>query len=527
MKLPTIRDRRFANQTIAAVVLFHFISLMAATRFDQLWVTQFAVRGTLVLYLLLLPILWLWHRATRLERAHDALSDIRKSFSESERPPYNPRRYFALDKGIFVGLDDRRKPVYIPWDDYNTTHMQLIGTTGAGKGVMSSIMLIQCALHGQRVIIFDPKQDKHAPQVFALAAKQAGLPFHLIDLRPEAPPQINPFRLATYPEMKELLITTFDLTETGNIADFYRVLDRRAARDVIRRAGSNPTIKRMLEAAEESPFITDKEAVIFQEKLTELRELDVLDTDDGPNLSDLISTPGFLYIVGNKRSVESLQCQKLLLLRILQIIEKRPEALADRLPIALMLDEFKYILSPPALEALGTVRDKNCHLTLAHQSVGDIAACKGLDPAAVRGAVFENTGIKFIYRAETFETADWASKLSGTIIARTRHTDIQQSAFDAPTAQYHEVERALLTVNDMYAMPKLVGMLFGVGLAKRCQAARMPKGEPPQLTPAPRAPQLRRRKSADRQASVSEPDTAETPRLISQTAEDPPDERLP
>lgn len=527
MKFPNLAKRSFANKTIAAVVLFHFLSLMAATRFDQIWVTQFAIRGTMVLYVVLLPIFWLWHRTTRLEGRHDGLSDIRKSFNESERPPYDPRRYFAFKKGIFVGLDDRSKPAYIPWTDYNTTHMQVIGTTGAGKGVMSTMMLIQCALCGQRVIIFDPKNDKHAPNVIALAAQQAGLPFHLIDLRPETPPQVNPFRFATYAEMKELLITTFDLADTGTAADFYRLLDRKAARDVIRRAGSNPTIKRMLEVANDSPFITDEDGVAFQEKLTELTELDALDTDDGPNLPDLIATPGFLYIIGSIRSVESLQCQKLLLLRILQIIEKRPEGLADRLPIALMLDEFKYILSPPALQALGTVRDKNCHLTLAHQSIGDLEECLGLDPAAVRGAVLENTGIKFIYRATTLETAEWASGLSGTIVAKTRRSDIQQSAFDAATAQYTEVERALLTINDIYSMPKLVGMLFGAGLAKRCQAARMSKGERPQLTPAPKAPQVIRKAKSKKRAVASDAHAAaETSASTALSSADPADENL-
>jgi hypothetical protein len=404
MKFPNLTARSFANKTIAAIVLLHFISLMAANRFNEPWLMPIALRGTVALYVIVLPILWLWHRTTRLNAQHDGLSDIRKSFNESERPAYDPRRYFKFKKGIFAGLDDRRKPVYIPWSDYNTTHMQVIGTTGAGKGVMSTMMLIQCALNGQRVIIFDPKNDKHSPNVIALAAQQAGLPFHLIDLRPETPPQVNPFRFATYAEMKELLITTFDLADTGTAADFYRLLDRKAARDVIRRAGSNPTIKRMLAAANESPFITDEDGIAFQEKLIELTELEALNTDEGPNLSDLIATPGFLYIIGSIRNVESLQCQKLLLLRILQIIEKRPEDLADNLPIALMLDEFKYILSPPALQALGTVRDKNCHLTLAHQSIGDLQECQGLDPAAVRGAVLENTGIKFIYRATTLET---------------------------------------------------------------------------------------------------------------------------
>jgi hypothetical protein len=443
-----------------------------------------------------MPILWLWHRTTKRLSTVDTLSDIRKSFDETEWPVYDPYRYFAFEKGLFTGLNERRKPVYVSWEEFNTTHMQVIGTTGAGKGVMTTMLLIQCALNGQRVIIFDPKNDKHAPSVIALAAQQAGLPFRLIDLRPEAPPQVNPFHFATYPEMKELLITTFDLADKGGTADFYRLLDRRAARDVIRRAGSNPTIKRMLEVADDSPYITDEDAVAFLEKLTEMTELDAIDTNEGANLSELVSAPGFLYIIGSIRSLESIQCQKLLLLRILQIIEKRPEELADRLPIALMLDEFKYILSPPALQALGTVRDKNCHLILAHQSIGDLEECKGLDPAAVRGAVLENTGIKFIYRAKTPETAEWASELSGTIIAKTRRTDIQQSAFDAATAQYSEVERALLTKNDILALPKLVGMLFGVGLAKRCQAARMPKGERPKLLAAARAPEVRKTKAA-------------------------------
>jgi hypothetical protein len=386
------------------------------------------------------------------------------------------------------------------------------------------MLLIQCALNGQRVIIFDPKNDKHAPSVIALAARQAGLPFHLIDLRPETPPQVNPFRFATYAEMKELLTTTFDLADKGEAADFYRLIDRRAARDVIRRAGSNPTIKRMLEVADESPFITDEDAVAFLEKLTEMTELDAIDTNEGPNLGELISSPGFLYIIGSIRSVESIQCQKLLLLRILQIIEKRPENLADRLPIAMMLDEFKYILSPPALQALGTVRDKNCHLILAHQSIGDLEECKGLDPAAVRGAVLENTGIKFIYRAKTPETAQWASELSGTIIAKTRRTDIQQSAFDAATAQYNEVERALLTTNDILALPKLVGMLFGVGLAKRCQAARMPKGERPQLKAAPRAPKIFRKNRA--KAKMTQESEASQTASSAEASSDPTHENL-
>jgi hypothetical protein len=512
---PNFKDRRFCNKTIMTIVLLHFISLMLAARFyDQLWINQTALYGTLILYLGLMPILWLWHRVTKRLPKVDTLSDIRKSFNKAKWPPYDPYRYFAFDKGLFAGLDERRKPVYIPWEEYNTTHLQLIGTTGAGKGVMATMILIQCALHGERVVIFDPKCDKHAPSVFHLAAQQAGLPFYLIDLSPEAPPQINPFRSATYPQMKDLLITTFDLDDKGGIDAFYRLLDRRAARDVIRRAGSNPTIKHMLQVADDSPYITDKEALAFLEKLTEMTELDAIDTNEGPDLVEMLSKPGFLYIIGDTMSLESLQCLKLVLLRILQIIVKRPEELADRLPVALMLDEFKHLLSPPALQALGMVRDRNCHLVLAHQSMGDLDQCKGLEPAAIRGAVLDNCGIKFIYKAKSRTTADWASDLSGTIVATVRSTDIQQSAFHAPTAHYTEVERPLFTINDIFAMPKLVGMLFGVGLARPCQAACMPKGKKPRIVPAPRAPEVPKSKAATKPKTTPE-NQAATPQAAS------------
>ncbi len=526
MKLPNLRNRHSVNVTIASAVLLHIVSLMMAARFEELWLTQFALRYGVVLYFILGPSFWLWHRTTRPTRQHVGLSDIREAFDQTELPSYDPRPYFALDKGIFAGLNEQRKPVYIPWEEYNSTHMQLIGTTGAGKGVMSTMMLIQCAYHGQRVIIFDPKADKHAPSVFHLAAQQAGLPFHLINLGPEAPPQINPFRGATYPQMKDLLITTFDLADTGGIDSFYRLLDRRAARDVIRRAGANPTIKRMLEVAHDSPFINEKDGIAFLEKLTEMTELDAIDTNEGPDLAEMLSTPGFLYIIGDTLSVESLQCLRLVLLRLLQIILKRPEELADRLPVALMLDEFKHLLSSPALNALGMVRDRNCHLTLAHQSVGDLEECKGLEPAAVRGAVLDNTGIKFIYRAKSRATAEWASDLSGTIVAATRRTDIQQSAFHAATAQYTEVERPLFTINDMYAMRKLVGMLFGVGLSRLCQAARMPKGDKPTLTPAPRAPEVIRKPKGQQPDGNAAPQAEQTGSSDSPDAADQPNENL-
>jgi hypothetical protein len=61
---------------------------------------------------------------------------------------------------------------------------------------------------------------------------------------------------------------------------------------------------------------------------------------------------------------------------------------------------------------------------------------------------------------------------------------MQQSMFDAANGSYHEVERALLTRNDILTMPPLVGMLFGAGLSRRAQVATMKSGQRPAIVPA-------------------------------------------
>ena len=49
MTFPNFKDRRFSNKVIAAVVLLHFVTLMMAARFDQPWLIQLAMYGTLTL----------------------------------------------------------------------------------------------------------------------------------------------------------------------------------------------------------------------------------------------------------------------------------------------------------------------------------------------------------------------------------------------------------------------------------------------------------------------------------------------
>jgi hypothetical protein len=489
MKLPNLRDRHFVNVTSAAAVLFHLVALMMASRFETLWMTQLAIVSGLALYFVFGPIFWFWHRTTKPARLrHEALSDVRQVFALAEQLlKYNPEQYFDFERGLFAGLEvPAEKPLYIPWPDYRKTHMQVLGTTGVGKGVATTMFLTQSLLSGECVVIFDPKDDEFAPNVFHRFAQQAGLPFYLIDLRPSAPPQLNLFRHCSQVEIEELLMVAFDMGDKGNPSDFYRLFDRAAARDVCLRAavkGSHPTIQDLVIAANQSNKIDAEKGQKFKADLEELAGLAAIGTAAGHDLLQLLSENAVVYVVGSIRNIQSIRVQKMLLLRMLQIIEQRDRTKKLRY-IAMMLDELKYLLSPAALQALGTVRDKSCHIMLAHQSNGDLEDCGGLDPNAVKGAVLVNTGLKLIYRATDPDTLKWASELSGSIVVKQQSAHIQQGMFHAAEGQFREMERPWITPNEILAMPKLCGMFFGAGLARRVHVDTLAPGQRPQITPA-------------------------------------------
>jgi len=295
MKLPNFRDRRLANKTIASAVLLHLVSLMMAARFEALWLTQLTLAYGVALYFVLGPIFWLWHRATRRGGKVEGLADVRTVFDEAqETPQYNVEPYFRESKGLFIGLDaDTQEPVYIPWNDYRKTHMQVLGSTGFGKGVATCMFLAQSLRAGECVVVVDPKDDEFAPNVLNRIAQQCGAAFYLIDLRPEHPltlqpnpPQLNLFKHCTKTEMEEMIMTAFDMGEKGGDSDFYRLFDRKAARDVSARViaqalatNSSPAMRDLVKAAHQSDRINAEKGQKFLADLEELAELESLLAD--------------------------------------------------------------------------------------------------------------------------------------------------------------------------------------------------------------------------------------------------------
>ncbi len=96
---------------------------------------------------------------------------------------YDPLDYIDLNKGILLGMDRENEPMYLPLKDWQKQHADIIGTTGAGKGVAAGILLYQSIIAGEGVFVMDPKDDEWAPHLYRKACEDAGKPFALIDLR--------------------------------------------------------------------------------------------------------------------------------------------------------------------------------------------------------------------------------------------------------------------------------------------------------------------------------------------------------
>ena len=346
-------------------------------------------------------------------------------------------------------------------------------------------MLSQLAATGETVVIFDPKNDRNLPGVLAQAGEDWGdFPVHVLDLRPQAFPQINPFKDCRPDQVEELLQVALELGKTGDAAvDFYRGGDREATGFIAEALADGRT--NMLEIVD---CASRDERVIKQENLwRELRQIarvKALHTNCGLDLVEILNKPGVLYVIGSTTKLEVVAVQKLILQRILQIIDERQD---QSHPVAMFLDELKYILSPAALRAAGTIRDRNCHLIFAHQSLGDLADCPGLNPQAVRGAIWGNSGIKIVYKMLDSQTARELESIAGQSAVKSD----SQSVGDNGTTVNSKSERSQYMPTHVFThLPKptageaSVGVVFGLGTAFYLSTRWLEAGPAPQPVPA-------------------------------------------
>lgn len=328
-----------------------------------------------------------------------------------------PIEQFMTDKNsIFIGFDEQKKPVYLDYEIFKTSHIDVLGTTGAGKGVISQVMLSQAISKGEAVFVLDPKDDEWAASALKQKCDEIGKPFHLVDLRVQEY-AFNILEGAEADQIEELFNAAFSLYPKGTDADFYKIKDREAASFMANLAieEDNRCFIDKLAVAPEAEAMREKAEGFFS-SLKELAKVPALSARNGLKLADIVEGGGCVYFVGSVRQSRIILAQRMLMTRLVQLCEDRDRAAGELRPVCVFLDELKYHISKPVVEALGTVRDKGMHMLMAHQAIDDLRDCPAdLNGEAVIGAVVENCKIKIAYKVQNPETAEWLAKMSGKI----------------------------------------------------------------------------------------------------------------
>ena len=342
-----------------------------------------------------------------LERGQ-GLRDVRhmnKLFKNMKK--YRPLSFIDQKKGVFVGLEDGKRPVYVPIKQFHETHTQVIGASGSGKGIALGMLAYQFICADESVILFDPKGDKRLPLVAALAAKKSGKKFWFLDLRPDSPPQFNLIAGANAHEIEELFVAGLGLQPTSGDADYYRGIDQDAAATLSQKlvCVEQASISSALDLARQDAEVVKAEN--FVRRLKQVSELPAIQTWHDFDFTGILERGEVLYILGATDNHRVKTVQTMLLIRLLQIIKRQTSGCK----IALVLDEFKHLLCPVSLDALGTVRELGCHAILAHQSMGDLGGCPGLRREDVEPRVVDNTTLKLVYRLNDAKaSADFAAR---------------------------------------------------------------------------------------------------------------------
>lgn len=259
---PTIRSRLYFLLSIPAIVLlFAYVTIPILSKIEigvpvtnsvpdlSFFFTSFAIGIVSAIVMLRTGVQFFASaknkltKTSALERNNKTdVRDLSKSIPACALK-FDPLKFMIKKKGVFLGLNEKSEPTYISFGSGTSApHLDVIGTTGAGKGIALGVLASQFLERGEAVFFCDPKNDEYAPSVMYAAAQRTGKPYHYINLNRPHGAQFNLVEGVTEEECFELLQAGFGLTEKGDASDFYGIADRREAGIVAKLIARDPPV---------------------------------------------------------------------------------------------------------------------------------------------------------------------------------------------------------------------------------------------------------------------------------------------
>ena len=406
-------------------------------------------------------------KKSALER--DQKTDIRELVKDLVKiDSYDPEKYFKRDAWFF-GLDNKKKPVY--FEKSSLGHILVTGKSGSGKSVVMGVLTYQAILKGETVVIIDPKQNGDAffPHVMAKAAKKSGKRFVYIDLRKDVA-QINIMADGTRKQNELLLQNILSLDETGTDGDYFKGFGRDECFNFSQNLSEGSTIADYYTEYGKK-LRADKNTIGFAQKLGELARITSINARGGLSLKKCIDHEDVIYIAGDWEDISIVKAKRMVLARIIQIISQRDNDLEEPKPVCIVADELKFQVSAILSNALTLIRDKGAHFILGCQTIANLRDCpSNMDKDEFQKGVLTNCDLKFTYRLNDVETADFFADLSGEILVddEIRHLDKTLSLAETVShgRQVRQTEKSYFDRNTLLALPENCGILFDSRLAR-------------------------------------------------------------
>ncbi len=370
-----------------------------------------------------------WLRKWRYRVSDDKLSDIRSLAGKIKVKAYDPTKYYQT-KGwdqIFVGLGSDGAPKYIDTKTLRGTHMEVIGPSGCGKGVVIGAILDQIIRmkdakdRGSVVIAIMPKQDLWLPHVMQQSAKAAGCKFRFFDMGNRAKGGgWAPLAAGDAREKRTRLMAMLGMAESGSDADFYKLGEKRILDNILDKKDFGLVDLNM---ALEKAAKANKGAAAIRAMDT-LAEYSMIDTfsvsaeDAGLRIMDVLEgdRPEVIYVNSSLTDETVLKMTRALILELTQQAMSLKVKGRRKTHVTLFIDELRYLVSEAFDKALATVAMYDMHVIMAYQSATDVEKVgdRNLNGRAIAHSIHTNAQIKLLYRVGDEDQARWAASQTGT-----------------------------------------------------------------------------------------------------------------
>jgi TraM recognition site of TraD and TraG len=395
-----------------------------------------------------------------------SLSDMRSEVGKLQTRDFAPRAHYR-DGELFVGLDAENQPSYLSAKLFRETHMQVVGPTRFGKGVVLGVLLEQAIAQGHAVVYIDPKADKFLPYILAEACERAGRRFVYIDLN-GADTRWAPFEGGAERDRRSRIVNCFGLNNTGDGGDFYKSKERAILDTILPASGTSIAgLRAALEQRGSDGKPLKENASRLFDGLTEFAALPSLNPKKGGGnkIGEALAAGATIYVRGSLDDPTVKRATQVFIAELIQ--EARRLAPQRSAHLTLAIDELKFMISQEVSDALATIAGFHVNMVLLHQSIKDLRAPedRSLNVQALESGVLVNCQVKLMYRASDPDTAEWASALSGTKIVRvTKSQTVEHNRYGGESFKNErtlaDMEVPVVTTNEMLSLSPRVGVLY-------------------------------------------------------------------